>query len=466
MSITTTQRPPQPLLPVVPETIIVHLGRPDRPAENVEVTFADYIKNVASSEIYPTWPEEAIKANILAQISFALNRIYTEWYPSRGYDFDITSSTQFDQAFVNGRDVFGNISDLVDEIFNDYLVREGQINPLFAQFCSGTTVTCDGLSQWGSVTLANQGYDAMGILRYYYGDGIRLVENAPVGAVEGSFSGIPLELGSSSNDVYTIQMELNRIRQNFPAIPRIPEVDGIFGSETQAAVQAFQRAFNMPVTGVVDKGVWYRIRQIYTSVKRLADLQGEGIKLSEATPLYPTTLTVGDTGISVTTVQYYLNVFAYFNQYIPMVPIDGIYSQQTADAVAAFQQQYGLEVTGITDRDTWLKMLEVYRGILSMVQGSYEGRIDLYPGFVLSQGMEGPEVSALQQYLVAIAGQDPDIAATEVTGYFGPLTEQAVLAVQQKYGIPESGNVGALTWNTITYLVRRPYRSIMENNGF
>lgn len=152
--------PPEVRLPVVPETIVVHLGAPNQPAENVEIPFSDYIKNVASSEIYPTWPEEALRANIYAQISFALNRIYTEWYRSRGYDFDITSSTQFDQAFVKDRDVFENVSDIVDEIFNDYLRRPDQANPLFAQFCSGTTVTCDGLSQWGSVDLANQGLDA------------------------------------------------------------------------------------------------------------------------------------------------------------------------------------------------------------------------------------------------------------------------------------------------------------------
>ena len=142
--------PPEVRLPVLPETIVVHLGAPNPPAENVEIPFSDYIKNVASSEIYPTWPEEALRANIYAQLSFALNRIYTEWYRSRGYDFDITSSTQFDQAFVKDRDVFENVSDIVDEIFNDYLRRPDQANPLFAQFCSGTTVTCDGLSQWGN----------------------------------------------------------------------------------------------------------------------------------------------------------------------------------------------------------------------------------------------------------------------------------------------------------------------------
>ena len=166
------------VLPVIPEYITVHLGEPDESAQNVTVSFPDYIKNVASSEIYPTWPESALRANILAQISFALNRVYTEYYRSRGYDFDITNSTAFDQSFVYGRDIFENISQIVDEIFNDYLVREGNIEPLFAVYCNGTTVTCDGLSQWGSVELANQGLVPYDILRNYYGDDIQIISNA------------------------------------------------------------------------------------------------------------------------------------------------------------------------------------------------------------------------------------------------------------------------------------------------
>ena len=268
--------PPKIRLPVIPETIVVHLGPPKQPAENIEVSFSDYIKNVASSEIYPTWPAEALRANIYAQISFALNRIYTEWYRSRGYDFDITSSTQFDQAFVKDRDIFENISDLVDEIFNDYLRRPDRAEPLFAQFCSGTTVTCDGLSQWGSVTLANQGLDALEILQQYYGDNLELVEDAPIENLPESYPGVPLQLGDSSNDVYQIQQSLERIRRNFPAIPAVPVVDGVFDPDTQEAVRVFQQVFNMPVTGVVDKATWYRIKEIYTSVKRLADLYSEG----------------------------------------------------------------------------------------------------------------------------------------------------------------------------------------------
>ena len=293
-----------PKLPVVPEYITVHLGKPNENAPNIQVPFPEYIKNVASSEIYPTWPEAALRANIYAQISYALTRVYTEWYRSKGYDFDITSSTQFDQAYIPGRDIFENISDIVDEIFNDYLVRNGRVEPLFAQFCSGTNVTCPGLSQWGTVNLANKGYTPAEILENYYGTDISFVTDAPVQNIEESFEGFDLTLGSSGNSVYSVQMQLNRIRQNFPAIPRIPEENNVYGVETEAAVRVFQEVFNMPVTGVVDKATWYRIKEIYNSVKRLGDLESEGIRLEEVTPVFPDRLEEGDTGVPVTTIQY------------------------------------------------------------------------------------------------------------------------------------------------------------------
>ena len=199
------------ILPVIPENITVHLGRPTESARNVTVPFADYIKNVASSEIYPTWPENALRANILAQISFTLNRIYTEYYRSRGYDFDITNSTAFDQSFVYGRDIFENISQIVDEIFNEYVRRSGSVEPLFAVYCDGINVQCNGVSQWGSVELANQGLTPYEILQYYYGDGIELVTDVPVVGSITSYPGTPLRLGSNGDEVYFVQTRLNRI---------------------------------------------------------------------------------------------------------------------------------------------------------------------------------------------------------------------------------------------------------------
>ena len=244
--------------PFIPEQITVHLGSPSSNAPNVTVSFSDYVKNVASSEIYPTWDESALRANILAIVSFALNRVYTEFYRSRGYDFDITNSTAFDQYFVNGRSYFDNVSRLVDELFNDYLRRPGFVEPLAAKFCNGTTVTCEGLSQWGSQNLAQQGYNSDQIIRSYYGN-VETVRNAPIQDNTSSYPGTPLRAGSTGPNVVIIQTELNRISQNYPAIPKIPVVDGIFGSRTEAAVRKFQEIFNLTVDGIVGKATWYAL---------------------------------------------------------------------------------------------------------------------------------------------------------------------------------------------------------------
>ncbi len=225
------------MTPVIPATITVHLGRPNAPAENVTVPFTEYIKNVASNEIYPTWPEAAIRANILAQISFALNRVYTEYYRSRGYDFDITSTTANDQAFVKDGEIFENISRIVDEIFNNYI---GSVEPLYAQFCDCYNTICNGLSQWGTVTLANRGMSPIEILRYYYGDNISLVFNAPISDNTQSYPGIALRRGSFGDDVVIIKRELNRIAQNYPAIPKIQFTNGVYDLETENAVKKFQ----------------------------------------------------------------------------------------------------------------------------------------------------------------------------------------------------------------------------------
>ena len=262
-------------LPFIPESITVHLGAPDEPAENVTLPFMDYIMNVASSEIYPTWPEDAIRANIYAQISYALNRVYTEYYRSRGYDFDITSSTRYDQYFVKGRDIFENIQRIVGEIFNDYIRRQGNIEPLFAQYCNGTTVTCDGLSQWGSVDLAQAGYTPYRILTNYYGDNIDIVQNAPVGDTVPPPE-LPLQIDSAGGDVRLLQIRLNRISDNYPSIPKIRYPNGIFGFDTEEAVRAFQRTFNLTDDGIVGNATWYAIQRIYAAVKRLNSLTSEG----------------------------------------------------------------------------------------------------------------------------------------------------------------------------------------------
>ena len=437
-------------LPFIPETITVHLGPPNSNARNVTVSFPDYIKNVASSEIFPTWPEAALRANIYAQITFALNRVYNEWYRSRGYDFDITSSTQYDQAFVYGRDIFANISDIVDEIFNNYVVRRGNIEPLFTAFCNGTTVTCDGLSQWGTVTLANRGYTPYEILQYYYGNDIDIVYNAPVSPNIPSYPGTPFGFGSTGNEVRRIQVELNRISTNYPAIPKIVPANGIYGESTAEAVRVFQSVFGLPQTGIVNKATWYQIKYIFTAVKRLSELSSEGLAAEETENIFGDPLRRGDTGERVRIVQYFLNVIAYFNPEIPSVPASGVFNEQMENQVKAFERFYGLNPDGIVDFRTWQLINEIYRNILNNLPEGYEGSTAaLYPGYNLTPGMRNDDVREFQTYLRVVGQNIAAIPIVEVTGYFGEQTERAVLRFQELYGIEPTGTVGSLTWDAV-----------------
>ena len=350
------------VIPYVPQRITVHLGSPSSDAQNVTVSFPDYVKNVASSEIYPTWDESALRANIFAIVSFALNRVYTEFYRSRGYDFDITNNTAYDQAFVNGRSYFENISRLVDELFNDYLRRPGFVEPLAAKFCNGTTVTCEGLSQWGSQNLAQQGYNSTQILRSYYGD-VETVFNAPVRGITSSYPGTPLRQGSTGPNVVVLQVALNRIAQNYPAIPKIPAVDGIFGSRTEASVRATQQIFGLTPDGIVGPATWYEIVRLYTAVTQLAELRSQGQQFYAIAWSPPNSLQVGDTGDKVRQLQYMLSVLSSYIPEIPPIASDGIYGQATRAAVLAAQRRFRLPETGTVDAATWDAIYEQYSGI-------------------------------------------------------------------------------------------------------
>ena len=350
------------VIPYVPQRITVHLGAPNANADNVTVSFVVYVKNVASSEIYPTWEESALRANILAIISFALNRVYTEFYRSRGYDFDITSSTAYDQFFVRGRSFFSNVARLVDELFNSYLRRPGFVEPLAAKFCNGTTVTCEGLSQWGSQGLAQQGYNSTQILRSYYGD-VEIVTNAPVRDYVSSYPGTPLRRGSVGPNVVVVQIELNRISQNYPAIPKIATVDGIFGAQTENALTAFQRIFDLDPDGVVGPATWYALVRLYTAVTSLSELRSQGqqfytIAWNQGQPISP-----GDRGIRVEHLQYMLRVLSAYISQITSVTVDGIYGSATRSAVLAAQSYFGLPQTGTVDLATWDEIYDQFTGI-------------------------------------------------------------------------------------------------------
>lgn len=258
---------------VIPEYVIVHDGPPsDSSANDYYVRYRDYIKNVASSEIYATWPDAALRANILAIMSFTLNRVYTEWYRNKGYDFTITSSTAFDHKFVYGRNIFSNISNIVDEMFNSYLSRPNVRQPILTQYCDGQRVSCPNwMTQWGSKYLADQGYSTIEILRYYYGSSMYINTADEISGVPASWPGSNLEVGSTGDKVRMLQEQLNRIARNYPALPTIA-VDGIYGSATKAAVEKFQSIFGLPVSGIVDFRTWYRISEIYVAVSRIAEL--------------------------------------------------------------------------------------------------------------------------------------------------------------------------------------------------
>ena len=256
---------------VIPEYVIVHDGVPQDPtAQNYYVRYTDYIKNVVSSEIYATWPESAIYANTLAIMSFTLNRVYTEWYRNQGYDFTITSSTAYDQKWIYGRNIYSNIDRIVDSIFANYLSRPGVQQPIFTSYCDGNRVTCEGLSQWGSRYLGEQGYTPIEIIRYYYGNDMYINSTQYISGVPSSWSGYDLTIGSSGQKVLQMQQQLNRIAENYPAIPTIAE-DGIYGSGTAEAVRTFQRIFGLPATGIVDYPTWYKISAIYVGVTRISE---------------------------------------------------------------------------------------------------------------------------------------------------------------------------------------------------
>lgn len=437
-------------IPTVPRQITVHLGAPNANAENITLPFNEYIKNVASSEIYPTWPKEAIIANILAQISFTLNRIYTEYYRSRGYDFDITSTTQYDHAFKKNGEIFSNISQTVDEIFNNYIVRDGNIEPLFAQFCDGVRTQCGGLSQWGSVELANSGMNALEILKSYYGNNISLVNDAPVGENIPSYPGTPLSRGDFGEEVYRIKIQLNRIGKNYPAIPGIPYTNAVFDAPTEEAVKAFQKIFNLTPDGIVGKSTWYKIKEIYAGVKRLNELTGEGLTITEAQRVYPNALVPGTAAEAVRTVQYYLSFLSFFFENIDFVPLTGIFDAETEKAVRAFQETYGLTADGIVGKQTWNKLTSVYNDIVSSLPADYQTVLGtVFPGKMLVLGDTGDSVRIIQENLNNIAEYDPAIPKVNVTGVYDDATLSAVAVLQAQIGREPSGAVDPIIWSEI-----------------
>lgn len=438
--------------PFIPEFITVHLGAPDENAQNVTVPFIDYIKNVASSEIYPTWPESALRANIYAQISFALNKVYTEFYRSRGYNFDITNTTRFDQAFVLGRNIFSDINRVVDDIFDSYLRRQGFLEPLAARFCNGTTVTCAGLSQWGSVSLANQGLLPYQIIQNYYGEDVNIVTDVPVAPNVESYPGTPIRRGDTGSVVRRIQNTLNGIAKNYPLIPKVTP-DGVFGEATEEAVETFQRIFNLTPDGVVGRATWYRLVSLFVGINRLNELNSIGNTLFGLSLEYPDAIEEGDTGEKVAIMQLMLNILSEYYPEIPAVPQTGSFEAQTLNGVLAFQKAFGLPQNGIGDDRTWEAMYNAVKGIYIAEERTTPLPpvvVLPYPGIMLSAGARGNDVRTLQGYINEISLVYPSVTPVTPTGNFGANTRAAVLALQREFALPETGTVDRDTWNAIT----------------
>ena len=431
---------------VIPKTITVHLGKPSASARNVTVSFRDYIANVASSEVYPTWPEQALRANIHCQISLALNRIYTEWYPSKGYSFNITNSTSYDQYYVHGRTVFDVMVRLTNDIFNTYIRKKGTVNPYYAEYCDGKSVSCAGLKQWGTVTLANQGKNALQILRYYYGNDVEIVRSDNIRSIPQSYPGSPLRQGSSGPAVFTLQRQLNRIAKDYPFLGKL-NVDGVFGAQMASTVRAFQKQFNLTADGVVGRQTWYKISYIYVSVKDLAELTSEGETAGGTLPdgsWGGTVLRQGSRGSAVEQVQFWLNTIAQYDDNIPTLTVDGIFGTGTTAAVRAFQRRHGLTVDGVVGKTTWDAIYREYRSIQSD-----NGTPNAYPGTPLRPGDRGQNVRLVQFWLKIARSVYSALNDVGVDGIFGPSTTAAVKKFQSYFGLASDGIVGRATWSKL-----------------
>ena len=394
------------------------------------------------------WPEQALRANIHCQISLALNRIYTEWYPSKGYSFNITNSTSYDQYYVHGRTVFDVMVRLTDDIFNTYIRKTGTVNPYYAEYCDGKSVTCPGLKQWGTVTLANQGRNALSILKYYYGSNIEIIRTNNIQSIPQSYPGSPLRQGSTGAAVFTLQRQLNRITKDYPFLGLLT-VDGIFGRKMTETVKKFQKQFNLTADGVVGRSTWYKISYIYVSVKDLAELTSEGETFSGTLPdgswnLGSSVLKQGSTGSEVEQMQFWLSTLAQYESSIPSVTVDGVYGSGTAAAVRAFQRRYGLTVDGIVGRTTWTELYDQFRSIQSD-----NGTPNAYPGTALREGSSGQNVRLVQFWLKIARTVYTSLANVTVDGKFGSATAAAVRRFQSYFGLTSDGVVGRITWNKL-----------------
>ena len=386
--------------------------------------------------VCPTWPEQALRANILAQISLALNRIWTEWYPSRGYSFNITGSPGVDQAYVSGRTVFAVMEKLTAELFNTYVRRSGDREPYYTEYCDGKTVTCPGMKQWGTVDRAKEGKNALQILRYYYGSRVELVTTNNIASIPSSYPGSPLRRGSTGSNVEQVQFWLSDLAQFDSSLPAVT-VDGSYGTATERAVKVFQQKQSLTADGVVGQTTWNALYAAWLEAQ--SDLGG--------TAWPGTALRRGSTGMEVRLVQFWLRLAADNYSGLSHVTVDGSYGPATVRAVTAFQNQFSLAADGVTGRSTWNKLKEVALAVANKIvdYGVAPGQFTA----TVRQGSSGTAVRAVQFYLRRLAAYYSDVPTVTVDGTFGVATTRAVRAWQERAGLTVDGTVGRLTWQSI-----------------
>lgn len=392
-----------------------------------------------------SWPEEALRANIIAQVSLALNRIWTEWYPSRGYSFNITGSPGYDQAYVNGRTVFAVMERLTAELFNTFVQRSGDAEPYFTEYCDGKTVTCPGMKQWGTVDRAREGMNALQILRYYYGNRVQLVTTDNIAAIPSSYPGSPLRRGSTGTNVRILQKQLSRIAKDYPSFGK-PAVTGTFDEATENSVKKFQKQFSLTADGVVGRATWNKVSFIYVSVKDLAELtsEGETAEGTQSTGGWPgTVLRRGSTGSSVEQVQFWLSDLAQFDSSLVRVTVDGSYGAATERAVRTFQQKQSLTADGVVGQRTWNTLYAAWVDAQSDLGGT------AWPGTALRRGAAGMEVRLVQFWLRLAADNYSALRTVTVDGSYGAATVSAVEAFQTLFGLTSDGVVGRSTWNKL-----------------
>ena len=442
----------------VPAYVTVHLGKADDIAENVTLSFPDYIKSVISLNVSPDIPSDALYAIAYAHISRALDRITQKKYRKMGYPFDITNDFEDDIFIVDSSYYFSNVSNTVDCIFNEYLVTADQTTPLDVDICY-TQKRCRGLSVEGAIELAKLGKNYFEILEYYFGRNIRIEKNAVVFGLDNVFLiDYPMYKGQRGGKVSGLQIILNRIAANYPTIPSIENAKGVFNDITEKAVKEFQRIFDLEVSGIVEKSTYFKLLYVFNSICHLSELTNYDGQLDGISTQLRTSLKYGDVGNQVKLLQYYLLFASVYDERIPMPQVVGVYGEKTYQSVISFQNIFGFEANGIVTKDVWEKIQGVYNSLFSLLPPSaFSEKAELYAGNMLILGSVGKNVRYLQQYLNKVAEYYCKIQEIEVTGEFGRETEDAVKSFQSLFDIPSSGVVTSTTWS----LLAKVYNSIL-----